>query len=149
MENPEANAQANPQAGQASQDGQMQQVMQMVQQMLQQGAQPEQIAQQLVQMGIPQEQVMQIASALAGFTMGQADLLRRAMGKKKADEMAKMKELFVTGGVAKGFPKNKIEKMSLSAEQIEELKNSTAFLKKARPNPSFGNSSRGQREWLV
>ncbi|HEY3354803.1 MAG TPA: DNA polymerase III subunit alpha [Polyangia bacterium] len=44
-----------------------------------------------------QEQVMQIASALAGYTLGQADLLRRAMGKKKAEEMAKQKNLFAEG----------------------------------------------------
>ena len=38
-----------------------------------------------------QEQVMQIASALAGFTLGEADILRKAMGKKKADVMATQK----------------------------------------------------------
>lgn len=44
-----------------------------------------------------QEQVMQIAQVLAGFTLGQADLLRRAMGKKKASEMAKVREQFLQG----------------------------------------------------
>ncbi|MGI9327706.1 MAG: DNA polymerase III subunit alpha [Pseudomonadales bacterium] len=44
-----------------------------------------------------QEQVMQIAQVLAGFTLGQADLLRRAMGKKKPEEMAKVREQFVSG----------------------------------------------------
>lgn len=44
-----------------------------------------------------QEQVMQIAQVLAGFSLGQADLLRRAMGKKKADEMAKVREQFLQG----------------------------------------------------
>ena len=44
-----------------------------------------------------QEQVMQIAQVLAGYTLGQADLLRRAMGKKKAEEMAKQKALFAEG----------------------------------------------------
>ena len=42
-----------------------------------------------------QEQVMQIAQVLAGYTLGGADLLRRAMGKKKAEEMAKQREIFV------------------------------------------------------
>ncbi len=46
-----------------------------------------------------QEQVMQIAQTLAGFTLGGADLLRRAMGKKKADEMAKQRTIFITGAV--------------------------------------------------
>ena len=44
-----------------------------------------------------QEQVMQIAQVLAGFSLGQADLLRRAMGKKKASEMAKVREQFLVG----------------------------------------------------
>ncbi|MGH8530579.1 MAG: DNA polymerase III subunit alpha [Nevskiales bacterium] len=44
-----------------------------------------------------QEQVMQIAQELAGYTLGGADLLRRAMGKKKADEMAKQRTIFITG----------------------------------------------------
>jgi DNA polymerase-3 subunit alpha len=46
-----------------------------------------------------QEQVMQIAQVLAGFSLGGADLLRRAMGKKKAEEMAKQREIFVNGSV--------------------------------------------------
>lgn len=44
-----------------------------------------------------QEQVMQITSALAGFTLGEADILRRAMGKKKAKELDSMKEKFIQG----------------------------------------------------
>lgn len=44
-----------------------------------------------------QEQVMQITSALAGFTLGQADILRRAMGKKKAKELDSMREAFIKG----------------------------------------------------
>tara|TARA_B100000029_G_scaffold516715_1_gene633179 strand:+ start:21357 stop:24812 length:3456 start_codon:yes stop_codon:yes gene_type:complete len=44
-----------------------------------------------------QEQVMQTAQVLAGYSLGQADILRRAMGKKKADEMAEQKEIFVEG----------------------------------------------------
>jgi DNA polymerase-3 subunit alpha len=52
--------------------------------------------------GVPvyQEQVMQIAQRLAGFTLGGADLLRRAMGKKKAEEMQKQQAIFVQGAVA-------------------------------------------------
>ncbi len=49
-----------------------------------------------------QEQVMQIAQVLAGYTLGGADLLRRAMGKKKAEEMAKQGEIFRSGAVARG-----------------------------------------------
>lgn len=49
-----------------------------------------------------QEQVMQIAQALAGYSLGGADLLRRAMGKKKPEEMAKQKSIFVDGATAKG-----------------------------------------------
>lgn len=50
-----------------------------------------------------QEQVMQVAQALAGFTLGRADLLRQAMGKKKPEEMAQQREAFVTGAVAHGL----------------------------------------------
>jgi DNA polymerase-3 subunit alpha len=49
-----------------------------------------------------QEQVMQIAQQLAGYSLGGADLLRRAMGKKKPEEMAKQKGQFVTGSLANG-----------------------------------------------
>lgn len=53
-----------------------------------------------------QEQVMQIAQQLAGYTLGGADLLRRAMGKKKAEEMAKQQSTFVDGATAKGVDPN-------------------------------------------
>ena len=56
-----------------------------------------------------QEQVMQIAQALAGYTLGAADLLRRAMGKKKPEEMAKQKGVFVDGALAKGVTKEAAE----------------------------------------
>jgi DNA polymerase-3 subunit alpha len=49
-----------------------------------------------------QEQVMQIAQVLAGYTLGGADLLRRAMGKKKPEEMAKQRSIFVDGSVSRG-----------------------------------------------
>ena len=49
-----------------------------------------------------QEQVMQIAQVLAGYTLGGADLLRRAMGKKDAEEMAKQREVFLEGATSRG-----------------------------------------------
>lgn len=49
-----------------------------------------------------QEQVMQIAQVLAGYSLGQADLLRRAMGKKKPEEMAKQRAAFVEGATERG-----------------------------------------------
>jgi DNA polymerase III subunit alpha len=58
-----------------------------------------------------QEQVMQIANRLAGYSLGEADLLRRAMGKKKAEEMAQQRERFVQGATQRGFPNKKIEKI--------------------------------------
>jgi DNA polymerase-3 subunit alpha len=54
-----------------------------------------------------QEQVMLIAVAVAGFSMADADKLRKAMGKKKVDEMAKMKAKFVEGGAKRGVPQEK------------------------------------------
>src|SRR5438067_8755696 len=58
-----------------------------------------------------QEQVMQVAQRLAGYSLGEADLLRRAMGKKNVDEMAKQRERFVKGAVERGFNSRKIEKL--------------------------------------
>ena len=58
-----------------------------------------------------QEQVMQIANRLAGFSLGDADLLRRAMGKKKHEEMAAQREKFVTGCIARKVPQKKAEKL--------------------------------------
>ena len=49
-----------------------------------------------------QEQVMQIAQVIAGYTLGGADLLRRAMGKKKASEMAKQRQIFMEGAKSRG-----------------------------------------------
>lgn len=52
-----------------------------------------------------QEQVMQIAREMGGYTLGGADLLRRAMGKKKVEEMAQQRSLFTEGAVASGIDK--------------------------------------------
>ncbi|HEY2861205.1 MAG TPA: DNA polymerase III subunit alpha [Terracidiphilus sp.] len=62
-----------------------------------------------------QEQVMQIANVLASYSMGEADLLRRAMGKKKADEMAKQRDRFISGAVANSHPKD------VSAEIFDQM----------------------------
>ncbi len=56
-----------------------------------------------------QEQVMQIAQTIGGYTLGGADMLRRAMGKKKPEEMAKHKGTFVDGAVKKGYEKDLAE----------------------------------------
>jgi DNA polymerase III subunit alpha len=58
---------------------------------------------------IYQEQVMQIAQVMAGYSLGEADLLRRAMGKKIRSEMEKQREGFVTGSVKNGVPKGQAE----------------------------------------
>jgi len=63
-----------------------------------------------------QEQVMRIARDLAGFSMGQADILRKAMGKKKPEEMAKMKKDFVGGCVENGVGKKIAEKLFADIE---------------------------------
>lgn len=58
-----------------------------------------------------QEQVMQIAVTIGGFTMGQADVLRKAMGKKDPVAMAKQREKFVHGASERGFAKKKAEEL--------------------------------------
>jgi DNA polymerase-3 subunit alpha len=54
-----------------------------------------------------QEQVMQIAQVIGGYTLGGADLLRKAMGKKKPEEMAKQRDIFVAGAERNGVPRSK------------------------------------------
>ncbi|MEO5905694.1 MAG: DNA polymerase III subunit alpha, partial [Saprospiraceae bacterium] len=61
-----------------------------------------------------QEQIMQAAQVMAGYSLGAADMLRRAMGKKKADEMEKHRKIFVEGATKKGVP-------TLKADEIFEI----------------------------
>jgi DNA polymerase III subunit alpha len=71
----------------------------------------QEILQETLGVIVYQEQVMQIANRLAGYSLGEADLLRRAMGKKIAAEMAAQRERFVTGANQRGYPPKKIEKI--------------------------------------
>jgi DNA polymerase-3 subunit alpha len=71
----------------------------------------QEILQETLGVIVYQEQVMQIANRLAGYSLGDADLLRRAMGKKIASEMAAQRERFVTGANQRGYPPKKIEKI--------------------------------------
>ena len=67
-----------------------------------------------------QEQIMQTASELAGFTMGEADLLRRAMGKKKSSEMRAQRKRFLTGAEKKGIERKKAGKLFNTLEKFAE-----------------------------
>ncbi len=58
-----------------------------------------------------QEQIMKASQVLAGFTPGEADTLRKAIGKKKADLMAQMKEKFIRGAVERGYEEKKITQL--------------------------------------
>ena len=69
---------------------------------------------------IYQEQVMQIAQKLSGFTAGQADLLRRAMGKKKRAELEKQKQNFIIGAVNNGISKDIAAGIFLKIEPFAE-----------------------------
>jgi DNA polymerase-3 subunit alpha len=69
---------------------------------------------------IYQEQVMQIAQKLSGFTAGQADLLRRAMGKKKRSELEKQKQGFIAGAVENGIAKDVAAGIFLKIEPFAE-----------------------------
>ena len=57
-------------------------------------------------MMVYQEQVMQISNVIGGYSLGGADLLRRAMGKKDAAEMEKQREIFLKGAAERKFPKS-------------------------------------------
>lgn len=78
-----------------------------------------------------QEQVMRIANKIANFSMGQADLLRRAMGKKMPEEMEKQKEVFIQGAIANGIPEKKaarlFELMAFFAEYGFNKSHSAAY----------------------
>ncbi|MBD0337010.1 MAG: DNA polymerase III subunit alpha, partial [Cyanobacteria bacterium Co-bin13] len=78
-----------------------------------------------------QEQIMKIAQDMGGYSLGQADLLRRAMGKKKMSEMLKHQENFVSGAVGKGVPKKVAEElwdqMVKFAEYCFNKSHSTAY----------------------
>ncbi len=69
---------------------------------------------------IYQEQVMQIAQKLSGFTAGQADLLRRAMGKKKRTELEKQKQVFIEGAIKNGIAKDVAAGIFLKIEPFAE-----------------------------
>ncbi len=69
---------------------------------------------------IYQEQVMQIAQKLSGFTAGQADILRRAMGKKKRAELEKQKQNFIAGAVKNGINKEVAAGIFLKIEPFAE-----------------------------
>ena len=66
----------------------------------------EEILRETLGVMVYQEQVMQIAAAVAGYALGEADLLRRAMGKKDAAEMDKQRERFMSGAAARKHPKD-------------------------------------------
>ncbi|KGG15064.1 MULTISPECIES: DNA polymerase III subunit alpha [unclassified Prochlorococcus] len=80
---------------------------------------------------IYQEQIMKIAQDLAGYSLGQADLLRRAMGKKKVSEMQKHRNFFVDGATGKGvdakLANDLFDQMVLFAEYCFNKSHSTAY----------------------
>ncbi len=99
---------------------------------------------------IYQEQVMQIAQVLSGFTAGEADILRRAMGKKKRAELEKQKERFVDGAFKNGISKDIAAGIFLKIEPFAEygfnkshaaayavIAYQTAFLKTYYPHEFF------------
>ena len=78
-----------------------------------------------------QEQIMKIAQDLAGYSLGDADLLRRAMGKKKVSEMVKHRSIFIEGSINKGVDKkianDLFDQMVLFAEYCFNKSHSTAY----------------------
>jgi len=102
---------------------------------------------------IYQEQVMQIAQKLSGFTAGEADILRRAMGKKKRAELEKQKQGFIAGALKNGIPKDVAASIFLKIEPFAEygfnkshaaayaiISYQTAFLKNYYPREFFAAS---------
>ncbi|MDA9876885.1 DNA polymerase III subunit alpha [Candidatus Pelagibacter sp.] len=102
---------------------------------------------------IYQEQVMQIAQKLSGFTAGEADILRRAMGKKKRAELEKQKQGFIVGALKNGINKDVAASIFLKIEPFAEygfnkshaaayaiISYQTAFLKTYYPKEFFAAS---------
>ena len=102
---------------------------------------------------IYQEQVMQIAQKLSGFTAGEADILRRAMGKKKRAELEKQKQGFIDGALKNGISKDVAASIFLKIEPFAEygfnkshaaayaiISYQTAFLKTYYPKEFFAAS---------
>ena len=77
-----------------------------------------------------QEQVMRMASVLAGFTMGQSDVLRKAMGKKDPKVMAKQREAFMSGALRQGRQREEGQQ-DLRADGV--LRRATASTSRTRP----------------
>jgi len=113
-----------------------------------------------------QEQVMQVANMVGGYSLGEADLLRRAMGKKKAEEMAAHRERFVKGSSEKGFKdEKKVTRLFDLMEQFAGygfnkshsaayavLAYRTAYLKAHHPNYFLAavlTSERGSQDKVV
>jgi DNA polymerase-3 subunit alpha len=80
----------------------------------------EEILQETYGVTVYQEQVMLLSQRLAGFSKSDADVLRKAMGKKQKDELARMKEKFIQGALARGYPQDKIEKIWNDWESFAE-----------------------------
>ncbi len=102
---------------------------------------------------IYQEQVMQIAQTLSGFSAGEADILRRAMGKKKRSELEKQKQRFINGAEKNGIAKDVAAGIFMKIEPFAEygfnkshaaayavIAYQTAFLKTYYPNEFFSAS---------
>ena len=102
---------------------------------------------------IYQEQVMQIAQKLSGFTAGEADILRRAMGKKKRAELEKQKQRFIDGAVKNGIAKDVAASIFLKIEPFAQygfnkshaaayaiIAYQTAYLKTYFPHEFFSAS---------
>ncbi len=64
-----------------------------------------------------QEQIMQLAQKLAGYTLSEADLMRRAMGKKKREEMAVHEQKFINGAVERGIKREKAARKPRNKKQ--------------------------------
>src|SRR5258706_7532135 len=81
---------------------------------------PEPILKETFGVIIYQEQVMQIAQVMAGYSLGEADLLRRAMGKKIRKEMEQQRERFVSGAVERGIQRRQADSIFELLAKIDD-----------------------------
>jgi DNA polymerase-3 subunit alpha len=89
-----------------------------------------------------QEHVMTIAQVIGGYTLGGADLLRRAMGKKKPEEMAKQRAIFLAGAASAGSPRDRRESSSTRWRSSPGTASTSRTRRPTRSSPTRRRSSR-------
>ena len=107
----------------------------------------EAVAQALDRLEVCTDDVMRIARELAGYTMGEAELLRRAMGKKIASEMAQHREKFIEGGKKRGVPAPIAEQIFEQAAKFVDIEQLALSPQCGFASTQEGNTLAEREQW--